>query len=262
MLKYYWRKLRKRLKIKSRKSSIKSKKPTSTKKLNLVVEQRASKIINLVGYTILLLALLDYGILLISAKFFNPIWGWETAGKLVEMVWAPLLGFLLIFYRRNQDLIKPLELRLLSILSWSALLLGTIYLSIAPVIIGNALRINNNQKAQITGQISQQKSQVQEYSQKLNQATNEQLNNLLQTYVQQAPNIAISSPEKLKENLINQIKERQETAQEQIQSNFSGRQLNLFKTTFKWFFGTIISGICLILIWKYTEWARFLRLKK
>ncbi len=255
MLKYHWRKLHKSLKLKPRKS-------TSPKKVNLIVEQKSSKIINLVGYTILFLALLDYGILLISAKFFNPIWGWETAGKLVETVWAPLLGFLLIFYRRDQDLIKAIELRFLSILSWVALILGTIYLFIAPVILGNAFRINNNQKAQVTSQINQQKSQVQQYSQKLNQATNEQLKNLLQGYLQQAPNIAVSSPEEFKKNLLTEIKQRQQTVQNQLQSNLSGRQRNLFKTTVKWCLGTILSGISFILIWKYTEWARFLGLSK
>ena len=255
MLKYHWRKLYKSLKLKPRKS-------TSPKKVNLIVEQKSSKIINLVGYTILFLTLLDYGMLFIAAKFFNPVWGWETAGKLVETVWAPLLGFLLIFYRRDQDLIKPIEIKLLSVLSWLALLLGTIYLLIAPVIIGNAFRINNSQKAQVTNQISQQKSQVEQYSQKLDRATNEQLNNLLQSYLQQAPNTAVSSPEQLKDSLVSQIKQKQQTAQKQLQSNFSIRKRNLLKTTLKWLIGTIISGISFILIWKYTQWARFLGVSK
>ena len=259
MLKYQWWKLRKSLKLKPK---TKTKTSNIPKKLNAIVEEKSSKIINLVGYAILLLTLLDYAILFVSPKFFNPVWGWETAGKLVETVWAPLLGFLLIFYRRDQDIIKPKELTFLSLISWFALILGTTYLLIAPVLIGNAFRINRSQKAQVTYQISQQNSQVQQYSQRLNQASSEQLDNLLQNYARQAPNIAISSPEQLKDNLISQIKQRQQTAQKQLQNNFSQQKMNLIKTTFKWLIGTIISGVSFILIWRYTQWARVLRFKK
>lgn len=255
MLKYRWWKFRKGLKFKSQK-------PISPKKVNLIVEQKSSKIINLAGYTILLLTLLDYAALFVAPKFFNPIWGWETAGKLVETVWAPLLGFLLIFYRRNQDLIKPKELTFLSLLSWFSLILGTLYLLIAPVIIGNAFRINRSQQAQIISQISQQKSQVAQYSQQLNQASNEQLSNLLQNYLKQAPNIAISSPEQLKENLLTQIHQKQQVAQKQLQNNLSSQKINLLKTTLKWFISSIVSGTSFILIWRYTQWARFLRINK
>ncbi|MDJ0531691.1 MAG: HpsJ family protein [Xenococcaceae cyanobacterium MO_207.B15] len=255
MLKYYLWKLRKDLKFQPKTS-------TKAKILNAIVEQKSSKIINLVGYTILFLVLLDYAALLISPKFFNPVWGWETAGKLVETVWAPLLGFLFIFYRRDQDLIKPRELTFLSLLSWLALILGTIYLLIAPVLIGNAFRINRSQKAQVTNQISQQKTQVQQYSQKLEQVSKEQLNNLLQAYQQQAPDIAISSSQQLKENLLTQINQRQQTAQKQLQNNFSQQKINLIKTTFKWLIGAIISGVSFILIWSYTQWARVLHFTK
>ncbi|AFZ35235.1 hypothetical protein Sta7437_1673 [Stanieria cyanosphaera PCC 7437] len=251
MLKHYSRKLRKILKLKPKKS-------VSFKQVNEVVEQKSTKIINLVGYIVLFLALLDYTALLINAKLFNPVWGWETAGRLVETVWAPLLGFLLIFYRRHQDTIKPKELTLLSLLSWFALLLGIIYFLITPVLIGNAFRINRNQEAQFIGQINQQKTQVQQYSEQLNQANNKQLNNLLQTYQQQAPEIAVSSPQQLKEKLLNQIQQKQQTAQKQLQNNFSQEKINLIKTTFKWLIGAIVSGIAFIFIWNYTKWARVL----
>lgn len=251
MLKYYSRKLRKSLKLKPQKS-------LNFKQVNEIVEQKSTKIVNLVGYVIFWLALLDYTALLINAKFFNPVWGWETAGRLVETVWAPLLGFLLIFYRRNQDAIKPKELKLLSLLSWFALFLGIIHFLITPVLIGNAFRINRTQQAQLIGQINHQKTQVQQYSQQLNQASNTQLDNLFQNYQQQVPEITISSSQQLKETLLNQIQRKQQTAQKQLQNNFSQEKINLIKTTLKWLIGAVISGIAFILIWGHTQWARVL----
>lgn len=251
MLKYYAWKLRKSLKLKPQKSLV-------SKQVNEVVEQESTKIVNLVGYAIVGLTLLDYLTLLIEPKFFNPIWGWETVGKLVETVWAPLLGFLLIFYRRNRDVIKAKELPLLSLLSWFALILGVIYFLISPILIGNAFRINRTQQAQSLAQIEQQKTEVQQYTQQLNRASNTQLNNLLQRYYPKAPQISSASSQEFKENLLKRIQQRQATVQKQLQTNFAREKRNLIKTTLKWLLGAIISGTAFVLIWSHTQWARVL----
>ena len=235
---------------------IKVKKTTT---VNLIVEQNSSKIINSVGYAILFFTLLDYAFLFSYSNFFNPVWGWENAGRLVETSWAPLLGFLLIFYRRDQDEIKSGELSFLSFLSWLALFLAIVYFAIAPILIGNGFRIHRIHKAQLINQINQQKAQVQQYNQQLNQATNEKLNILLQNYRKQAPNTTIVSGQELKENIFTEIQEKQKTAQAQLQNGFNEKEQNLIKKTLKWLIGTIVSGLSFILIWNYTQWARVLR---
>lgn len=250
-LKIYWWKLRHSLRSKPKES-------VGPTLVNRTVEQKSSQIVNLVGYTILFLALLEYASLLIPAKFFDPSWEMQTAGRLIERVWAPLFGFLLIFYRRYQDLIKPGELRLLSVLSWLALLLGIVHFLTVPLIIGNAIRINRSQQAQLIGQIHTQKTQVQQYTQQLNQASYEQLSTLQQNASQQAPEIA-SSPQEFKEGLLTQLNQKQQAAQKKLQSDFSQKKKGLFKTSVKWIIGAIVSSTSLILIWKHTKWARTLR---
>ena len=230
--------------------------PKEPKLVNKNAEDKSTKIINLVGYILLLLAILDYAFLLLSANFFDASWAYNMAGNLVENVWAFLLGFLLIFYRRDQGIIRPKEFTFLSILSWFALMIGIGYFLITPVIIGNAFRINRSQQAQVTIRIKQQESQVQQYSQQLNEVSPEQLNNLWQNYQQQASKQDIASVEQFKENLLTEVKQKQETAKQQLQSRSSQQKLNLLKTTLKWSIGAIVSGISFILIWQYTKWTR------
>ena len=230
--------------------------PKEPKLVNKNAEEKSSRIINLVGYVLLLLVTLDYAFLLISANFFEASWAYNMAGNLVENVWAFLLGFLLIFYRRDQGIIRPKEFTFLSILSWFALMIGIGYFLITPVIIGNAFRINRGQQAQVIMQIKQQESQVQQYNQQLNKVSPEQLNNLWQNYQQQTPEQNIASVEQFKENLLTEVKQKQETAKQQLQSRSSQQKLNLLKNTVKWSIGAIISGISFVLIWRYTKWTR------
>ncbi|WP_036477432.1 HpsJ family protein [Myxosarcina sp. GI1] len=253
MLKFYWWRFRQHLKLKPQQVS-------SPKQVNAVVEQQSTKIINLVGYIILGLMLLDYITLFLNAKLFNPIWAWETSGKLVETVWGSLIGLILIFYRRDRDFIKPKELNFLALLSWLALFLGTVYFLITPILIGNAFRIERSQKAKFAIQISQQKERMQQYSRQLKSANEEQLNTLLRAYQQKTPELAITSPQQLKQNLLTQVRQQQQNSQKQLQKNFSKQRTELIETTFKWIIGAIISGIGFIMIWSHTQWTRVLRL--
>lgn len=252
MIKFYWWRFRQNFKIKPKEEPV-------SKQVNAIVEQQSTKIINIVGYIILFLTLLDYVILFFDSELFNPIWGWEAAGKLVETAWGSLLGFLLIFYRRDRDFIKPKELTFLALLSWLALFMGILYFAIAPTIIGNAFRINRTQQAQITAQIDRQKEQVQQYTQQLDLAGEAQLNNLLQAYQQQAPELASTSSSQLKENLLTQARQQQQQNQKQLVNSFSKHQKKLVKTTLKWIIGAVVCGMTFILIWINTQWTRILR---
>ena len=255
MLKYPRIKLLKNLKFTLSRIT-KVNQPENPKLVNKNVEEKATKIINLVGYVVLILAMLDYAFLLAPANFFEPSWTYNIAGNLVENVWAFLLGFLLIFYRRDQELIMPREFTCLSLLSWLALAIAIVYFLITPLIIGNAFRLNRSQQAQVTIRLEQQDFQVKQYSQKLDEASPEQLNNLLQNYRKQAHERKLLSVEEFKENLLNEVEQKQENARKQLQARSDQQKINLLKTTVKWSIGAIISGISFILIWRYTKWTR------
>ena len=228
------------------------------RKLTVDIEHRSTNIINLVGYTILFLILLDYGFLLISSQLFNPNWAYNTAGKLVENVWGLFLGLLLIFYRRDQDIVKPKESFILKIVSWLTLLAGISYFLLAPVIVGNSFRIYRNTQAQVTFQIEQQKTQVEQYTQQLQQANRAEIGSLFERYSseQNDSNISATTAGQMKDTLIAEVDKQQVQAEKQLRSQFNSDKTNLLKTTIKWLIGSIVSGICFVLIWRHTKWAR------
>ncbi|ELS05526.1 hypothetical protein Xen7305DRAFT_00052720 [Xenococcus sp. PCC 7305] len=255
MLKFPYLKSLKTLKLKLSRIS-QATTPRKPKLVNKNVEEKSTKIINLAGYTILFLVLLDYIFLLVPANLFEPSWTYNISGNLVENVWAFLLGFLLIFYRRDQGLIRPREFAFLSFLSWLTLAIGIIYFLITPLIVANAFRINRSQQNQVTIRIEQQDSQVERYSQQLNEASPEQINNLWQNYQQQAPNQEIASGQQFKENLLSEVKQQQKISQNKLRDRSKKQKIDLFKTTIKWSLGAMISSISFILIWRHTKWTR------
>ncbi|WP_319421132.1 HpsJ-like protein, cyanoexosortase A-associated [Pleurocapsa sp. FMAR1] len=226
------------------------------KRLNIQVERNSTKIINTVGYVIFAVVLLDYAFLLASAQFSDSDWVHSTAGGLVENGWGLLLGFLFIFYRRDQDIVKPKEFFLLKLISWLALVIGISYFLVAPLIIGNAFRINRNSKAQMIAQIDAANTQVEQYSTQLEKATPEQLASVLKNYQSNSPELEITNRQQLKENLLTQVQQKQNQAKKELQTQFTLQKKKLFKITVKWSMTAIMTGMCFILIWKYTTWAR------
>ena len=102
--------------------------------------ERSSKMLPWIGYFILVLIFLDYVFLLIPPRFLNPTWELNIIGHLVENVWAPLLGFALVFIHRENNF-KELELKILSWLSRLMLLMAIIYFLSAPLILSNTIKI-------------------------------------------------------------------------------------------------------------------------
>ncbi len=220
------------------------------------IEKQSSKIINLVGYVILLLALLDAIASFIPAKFFDPNWELTTIGKNIEAVWAPLLGFVLIFYRRQQEPIKFRELKILSFISSLSLILGIIYLLTVPLLITDTFRISRSNHAQVNLQLEAQRIKVKQITEQLNQANESQLNIFLTKYRQQAPDLQDYSIQELKNNFLSRINKEQQAKNGKSNRDLASRQQALSKIAIKWILGALISGISCIFIWRETSWSR------
>lgn len=234
--------------------------PPQYKRLDVSVQQQSTNIINTVGYLIFTVVLSDYAFLWISAQFSNSNWIHSAAGEFVENGWGLLLGILLIFYRRDRDIVRPKEFFLLKLISWLTLIAGISYFLMAPSIIANALRINHTNKVQMLDRVNLAKSQLQQYSiqleQQLAKTTPKQLAEILETYQQQAPELPINSRQQLKQNLLTQAQQEQAQVQAELQTEFNLERKSLFKTTARWSMIAIVTGMCSLLIWKYTDWAR------
>ena len=237
----------------------KSKQASESSAILAIQVRDNTKIINLVGYVFLILTFLDLVHLLIHPQFFNPQWEMRTMGKTIETVWAILLGFILIFYRSPDRSIKLQELQNLSRLSWLALFLGIFYLLMIPLLANDARIIAKNNRIQSQQQIQQQTLQFKQFEQKLTNSSDAKLTQFLQPNNSQK--FSIESPEKLRDKLINSVREKRDRIEKQLNKQLQAKQINLIKITIKWMIGAIISGVSFILMWKWTKSIRISAVK-
>jgi hypothetical protein len=231
--------------------------------LSLIVEQQSLSITNFIGYIILVLAFLDYAVILIPPQLFNPTWEFQTIGQFVEHSWAILLGLMFIFYRRHNDHIGGRELHFLAIISRLTLFVGIIYFLATPLLISDALRINNNNSTLVNQQLSLQLDRVQAFEAQLNQQSQAQLEQLIKSYSQNQDRnqdkSKATSPEEFKAKILADVKAKEQLSKQQIQQTLKNRKINLVKNTFKWALGTILTGFSLLFIWNSTQWVRVLQ---
>ena len=229
-------------------------------RLNDVIEQNSSQIINIFGYTLLAFALLDYLNLLFPPQLMNSNWEFQTIGGMVEMSWAILLGFILVFYRRQEDYVSSRELKFLSVISWLTLLAAIAYFIMAPLLVSNALRISSRNSASINSQLTAYSEQIEQIETKLNQTSDVELQQLLATFPNKEA-VANLNVEEFRQQLLTENTSQQQAATKQLQQQLKQQQKGLYKSTFKWAIGAILTGASALLIWKSTRWARVLKME-
>ena len=215
----------------------------------------STKILRILGYGLLLLALFDVVEMLVPPNFMNPGWEFQTFGSLVERVPVPLIGFALIFYGELYSRSKW-EFLSLKLLSWLTLLLAVTFLLLIPLGIGNTVRLSKQSAAQITNISKQQLSQAEQVEQQLNQATPEQIGNFLKG---QGRSLNGKSPDEIKTQILSEVTKAKSQIKNQAQATESTQRLNLFKNSAKWNLGALVASALFFSFWKATQWARISR---
>ncbi|MBD2354551.1 hypothetical protein H6G41_07900 [Tolypothrix sp. FACHB-123] len=212
----------------------------------------STRILRMLGYGLLLLALFDVIEMLVPPNFMNPAWEFQTFGSLVERVPVPLIGFALIFYGEMHSRNKW-EFFSLKLFSWLTLLLAVIFLLLVPLGIGNTVRLNKQSAAQITNVSKQQISQAEQVEQQLSQATPEQINNFLRG---QGRSLDGRSPQEVKSQILSEVTKAKSQIKNQAKATESSQRLSLLKNSVKWNLGALVSAALFFSFWKATQWAR------
>jgi hypothetical protein len=224
--------------------------------LSNLVEQQTHLLVHLLGYGLLVFALLDYIYILIPLRFTNPNWEFQTIGALVEHAAIPLLGLMLVFYRHQGYILKR-EKNLLWFLSWVSLVVGLLYLLMLPLGIIDTGRIYHANNAQITAQVSQQRQRIQQIKGKLNQAkTDKQLNQIFAALTRQGRSPQVKNPQAFKDQALDQISQTERNLQAQTDLARANQLKALGKQSLKWNLGALVSGVLFIWVWHLTRWAR------
>lgn len=223
--------------------------------LSVLVEERSQLVVHLLGYGLLVFALIDYVHIIIPTQFTNPSWELQTISALVEHAAIPLLGLMLIFFR-HEGYIGNLEQNLLKFLSWVSLLVGVLYLLMLPLGITDTWRMYHTTDAQIAAQVSQQSQQLQQVKNQLSQAkTDKQIEQVLASLAPyRSPKTQISQASK--DQFLNQISQAEHNIKNQADSIQSNQTQRLIKDSVKLNLGALVAGTLFILIWHLTDWAR------
>ena len=222
-----------------------------------------SGLLRFFGYGLLVLSILDLIDTFVPLRLMDPLWQFETLGKLVERVPVPLLGLVLIFYgARNQR--EKWERSLLKILSWAALLAGIGYLLFVPLGMFSTFQLNSYTENQLKQQISQGMTQVDVIKGQLQGVqTQEQMQALLSRIQGLPPEIKESqSLGESKQKLANFITQSTRQSINQLNQSYFQRRLELIKQSVKWNLGSLVSGVLFVGIWQMTKWARSLQSRK
>lgn len=218
-------------------------------------ELLSSSLVRCIGYSLLVLALFDLIALLIPPTM-NPVWRFQTMGAIIERVVVPLLGLLLVFYG-EADFRWGWEQRLLKLLSWSALLVGILFLLLAPLLILDGLRVDDQISYQINAKVSQQLSQLTQLENQINRATTPKdiFSATARLNIQRLP-ADIKNIQQLKSRLLAEIAKAKEAVRPKTEAAAANQRFALIKTAVKWFLGTMIAGSVFIYIWRNSRWAR------
>ncbi|MCC0176481.1 hypothetical protein I4641_05750 [Waterburya agarophytonicola K14] len=217
----------------------------------------SSGILRLVGYGLLLMAIVDIFFLLIPPQLMNPVWEFETMGTIVERIPITLLGMVLVYYGERSDR-APIETLLLKVASWLSLVAAILLLLMIPLSINNGFRIYNQQKAQVNAQFVSQKDAIIEYEDRLKLANSQdEIKNILQQQAKQQINIPDTvDTQKLKTDIIQKLQTNQKNITSQVDLFKKQKRTFILKKCLRWNLGGLISSILFFLIWKSTGWAR------
>jgi hypothetical protein len=231
--------------------------PTKPIEITEIIEKRSFALLRFIGYSLLIFSLFDYLAILLPPQLTNPNWEFQAISQMVDHVWSILLGFAFIFLFNKSSIVNVKQIGILKLLSWLSLVIGIFYLLMLPLGINNSLTLYRTINNQFTTQQSQQQEQIQKITEKLKTVTSpQQLSSIAASLnIPIEPN-SQQSPQDLKNKISQQI---QNSAQNAINvANTAKREQtkNLIKTAVRINLGTIISGVCFIILWRLTGWIR------
>jgi hypothetical protein len=220
------------------------------------IEASSFKMVALVGYSLLGLALVDFAETLLPPRMFDPNWQFQTITLLAGKVWAPLIGLMLVFVRRGSRISRP-EVKLLGFLSWLSLAIAIAYFLLVPLAITNAFRIDHNNNSQASTQMLQQSEEIRQFQQQVTEASDPQEIATLFAAINRLPGIPqLENPQATKQQMLDGLAQTEVTIQARSQANVKIAQKSLLKNTLRIVLSATIAGFAFLGIWRQSKWVR------
>ncbi len=218
--------------------------------------RQSTRFIQLAGYIILILALLDAASIVFPPDPMNPSWEFSTFGQFVEKSLIFFLSFLMIFYQGNVTRGHG-EIHLIRLVSWFALLLGVLYLLMIPLGIANTARLDTQRTAEVTEQFEAQITQLEALQERLQTVEAlTPLRNLGQRLQLSESALQTEDPDALKQTLAKQLGLRIQGLERQAADQARERTVQLWERSIKWNLGALLASLFFVIAWRQSRWAR------
>lgn len=211
--------------------------------------------LRVVGYILILLAILDAIDSLVPPDFFNPAWEFATIGRFVDRSPVALIGLGLAFYQ-GKRLRRPLERLLLKPLASLAILAGVLYCLTIPLTLGDGMRLQEQAIAKAKQDQVQQTARLKTLETSIRQASLAQLQRLATTIDAQDLTDLPKTETRLRTELLSRLQIARDTAVRQSLTAGDKQRFVLRKTVIKWVLGALLSGIGFIYL-GYVAWRTF-----
>lgn len=229
-------------------------------------------VVRAVGFGLLLLTAVDFLATLVPPSFTNPNWELATAGRFIDLAWAPLLGFILILSSppdESQEVadeeigwrrfLTPSRWRwTLRVCSYLPLALGILYFLMVPLMVVNGFRIQNRNRTEFNLLVETQQRQLAAGQAEISQLPVEQLLPLYQSLTGPNPSSVDTRPDALRAEISGLLKRNADQAKTEAERNLREVQTNVFRSVIKWVIGAVVAGTLLIYLWQFPAWWRFL----
>ena len=172
--------------------------------------------LRLVGYGLILMAVLDYISLIFPPQFMNPSWEFQTVGSVVERMPIVLLGLVFVFCGERQAR-KAIEHKLLKYLSWLTLIFAIFLFICFPLNIINGFRIYYGNTTKVNAQVGPQIDALNKFQAELKSAESlTEISSVLQQQSQRRISIPTTvDKDQLKLNILETINDNQQKIESQ-----------------------------------------------
>ena len=216
------------------------------------LSSRTPRALRTVGYTLLLLSLLDWIVMLVPIQLMEPAWEFQTIGALVERLPVPLIGLALVFFGEAQQRYYW-EFLLTRVLSWLSFLLGLLFFMMLPLGLINGNRLYQQSEMQRSNLYQQRLEQVETFEAQVGEVDDAAILRFLEQQ-------GIAPEDITLDNVRVQATAELDKVRQQIYSQTEAEKIeqrrSLLENVIKWNLGAIIGGTAFLYLWRLSRWAR------
>lgn len=205
----------------------------------------AARILHLIGYGLLLVAVVNIALSIAPWQSINPLEEFPI-GRVIEKMPIVLLGMVLVYY--NQGDRTSIEVTILKTLSWLSLASAILLLAIIPLNISNSWLYHRQNV--MPGEVTVDRNPIQQFKEQLEAANSQaEIGAVLQQQVAPIDISDLVNVQQLKDNILTDLSSDRDTITSQRAFRAEKRSM-LLKNCLRWNLGALVASTLFFTFWQ------------